>query len=223
MINDIHFPEQLSASELDAYLAKGWYRMGQVIFTTNYIVYEDVLYRVYWLRYSVPEIHFNKTHQKIMNLNQGFSVAIRPLAITEELEELYAAYLSGVTFQAPESIQHFLFDGGMGDVYNSSVVEIRDKGRIIAAGIFDHGENSIAGIMNFYHPDYKKYSLGKYLMLLKVRFAKAVNKQWYYPGYIVEGNPRFDYKLFIGKDIASIYFPEFNNWANYSDNWPVVE
>ena len=76
--------------------------------------------------------------------------------------------------------------------------------------------------MNFYHPDYKKYSLGKYLMLLKINHAKAMGKEWYYPGYIVPGNRRFDYKLFIGIEIAEIWVPESNNWLNYANNWSIT-
>lgn len=43
----------------------------------------------------------------------------------------------------------------------------------------DKGANAIAGILNFYHPDYKKFSLGKYLILQKIEFARA-NRFLYY-------------------------------------------
>ncbi|MDZ4793635.1 MAG: arginine-tRNA-protein transferase [Bacteroidota bacterium] len=223
MINDIHFPEELSANELDEYLARGWYRMGQVIFTTNYIVYEELLYRVWWLRYSIPAIQFSKTHQKILAANRHFSVIIKPFRVTEEIEALYAVYKSSLIFEPSETVNHFLFDGGSGNIYDTGIIEIRDHQQLIAAGIFDKGHISIAGIMNFYHPDYKKYSLGKYLMLLKIRYANAMGKAWYYPGYIVDGNPRFDYKLFIGKTIAGIWSPEYNNWMEYTSNRQVIE
>jgi leucyl-tRNA---protein transferase len=215
MINDIHFPEQLSGDDLDEYLAKGWYRMGQIIFTTNHIVYEETVYRVYWLRYYIPSIQYGKSHQKIVTSNQHFSAETKPLQITEELEGLYALYKSSVSFQASETVRNFLLDGGTADIYNTSVIEIRDNNKLIGAGIFDNGNNSIAGIMNFYDPAYKKYSLGKYLMLLKINYAKSTGKTWYYPGYIVAGYPKFDYKLFIGKDIAEIYLPEFSSWMKY--------
>lgn len=222
MINDLHFPEQLTADELDKYLAKGWYRMGQVLFTTNYILYEDLYYRVWWLRYYIPAIQFTKTHQKIIAANQHFSITIKPLEITEEVEELYSNYKSSVAFEVSETAKHFLFDGGKDNVFDSDIIEIRDDLKLIAVGIFDKGNTSIAGIMNFYHPDYKKHSLGKYLMLLKINNAKAMGKHWYYPGYIVPGNRRFDYKLFVGIELAEIWVPESNNWLNYVDNWTIT-
>ncbi|MEJ7659632.1 MAG: hypothetical protein WKG07_08390 [Hymenobacter sp.] len=56
-------------------------------------------------------------------------------------------------------------------------MEVRAEGHLIAAGIFDQGTRSLAGIVNFYDPDYRKYSLGKYLMLYEIRIRSA-DKDW---------------------------------------------
>lgn len=189
--------------------------MGQVVFTTNFIVYEELLYRVYWLRYALSSVELNKSHKKILSNNRFFDVDFKPLHIAEETEQLYATYKLGIDFQAPESVDHFLNDGGIHNIYNSTMVEVRDNGKLIAVGVYDNGNRSMAGIMNFYHPDYKKYSLGKFLMLTKIQRAQQQNLEWYYPGYIVVNNPRFDYKLFIGKPIAEIFVPEINKWISY--------
>ena len=69
--------------------------------------------------------------------------------------------------------------------------------------------------MNFYHPDYKKFSLGKYLMLIKIQYALQAEKKLYYPGYIVHNYPRFDYKLFVDSNAAEIYIPERQGWFPY--------
>src|SRR6185436_10781282 len=87
-----------------------------------------------------------------------------------------------------ENVDHNLFD--------SEIIEIRDGGKLIAAGIYDKGSTAIEGIMNFYDPAYKKYILGKYLMLLKVQHAIENKMQFYYPGYIAYKYNKFDYKLF---------------------------
>jgi arginine-tRNA-protein transferase len=39
MFADKHYPENLNLWELDQYLEKGWYRMGQVIFTTHFLFF----------------------------------------------------------------------------------------------------------------------------------------------------------------------------------------
>ena len=216
MINDIYFPQQLSGEELDEYLMKGWYRMGPIIFSTNHIVYNDQLYSVYWLRYNLQDIKLGKSQQNILTKNAQFSIEIKPLLITEELETLYLLYTSSLSFQASASVSQFLFDGGQSAVFDTDIIEIRDNNTLIAAGIYDKGKQSIAGLLNFYHPYYKKYSLGKYLMLLKVNHAKTLGKTWYYPGYIIHGYPKFDYKLFVDKNTAEMYLPEFDSWIGYN-------
>ena len=52
-------------------------------------------------------------------------------------------------------------------------------------------------------------------MLLKINHAITLGKTWYYPGYIIHGYPKFDYKLFADKNAAEIYTPEFDCWICY--------
>lgn len=211
----IFYPEKLSPGQLDSFLEKGWYRMGQGIFTTHYIFQEDNLYQVYWLRYNLKKLFFLKLHQKIFNSNRNFTVSILPLHITAEQEALFTIYKTGIDFDPAETIKHLLLGEASHNIYDTHVIEVRDQNVLIAAGIFDYGKKSIAGILNFYHPAYKKYSLGKYLMLLKIKQAQAMGKHWYYPGYIVKGFSKFDYKLFAGKSAAELYLQEFSSWQSY--------
>jgi len=215
MINDIYFPGHLSSEELDEYLIKGWYRMGKFLFSTNHIEYDEQLYRVFWLRYNIGSIIFGKVQRRIMSLNQQFSIEIKTLTITEELEELYSLYKSNISFQPPPTVRSYLDYDDESAIFNTDIIEIRDNNTLVAAGIFDKGNKSVAAIMNFYNPEYKKFSLGKYMMLLTINIAKDLGKTWYYPGYIIYSNPKFDYKLFIDKTAAEIYLPDKEIWINY--------
>src|SRR5687768_16159925 len=69
----IYYPDKLSPAQLDAFLAKGWYRMGQGIFTTNYIIQDGKFFRVFWLRYNLLTWSMSKTSQKIWNANSRFT------------------------------------------------------------------------------------------------------------------------------------------------------
>ena len=214
---EIYYPAILSGEQLDSFLEKGWYRMGQGIFTTDFVIQDENLYRVYWLRYNLNLLNRRESSKKIIKINRHFTTSILPLYISAELEELYAHYKTTLTFEPAASVQQWLLEEQTNNVYDTVVIEVRDRGRLIAAGIFDKGRQSIAGILNFYHPAYKKYSLGKYLMLLKIEYAHAEGKQWYYPGYIVQGYPKFDYKLFADKNAAELYIPEQNMWCRYAE------
>jgi len=217
MISDhIYFPEYLSPKTLDDLLAKGWYRMGQSIFTTHYLIKGAIPFRVFWLRYDLKKLRINKRGRRIINCNRQFQTSIKAFKLTNELEDLYRLYRHSVDFDPAISVQQWLFGEECTNVYDTLLIEVRDHDQLIAAGIYDKGENSIAGIMNFYHPEYKKFSLGKYLMLVKTAYAMEAGLKWYYPGYIVYGDPKFNYKLFIDSDSAMIYIPEKNCWSRYS-------
>lgn len=209
---------KLNGNQLDTFLSQGWYRMHQTIFTTKYIILNESVYNVSWLRYNLTELNFSKKLQKLLSQNNHFNTSIKPIKITEELEELYAAYKANIKFDHSESVKQWLF----GDepikesVFETNIIEVRDGEKLIAVGIFDNGANSIAGIMNFYDPEYKKFSLGKYLILLKMQYAIQKGKHWYYPGYIVHGYPSFDYKLFVGEENSEIFIPDMNSWHKYS-------
>ncbi|MBA4056534.1 MAG: arginyl-tRNA--protein arginylyltransferase, partial [Marivirga sp.] len=50
MFAQVHSPEKLLPRELDAYLEQGWFRMGQTIFTTNFLNFKNEFYSALWLR-----------------------------------------------------------------------------------------------------------------------------------------------------------------------------
>lgn len=213
-------PSKLSGVQLDDFLSQGWYRMHQTVFTTKHIVLNAAIYNVYWLRYNLAKINLSKKLKKILLHNNQFTISIKPIVVTAELEALYASYRASIKFDHSESVKHWLYgDDGVeptDNIFDTNIIEVRDGNKLIAVGIFDRGRNCIAGIMNFYDPEYKKFSLGKYLILLKMQYAVQNGMHWYYPGYIVAGFPSFDYKLFVGEENSEVYIPEKNSWYKYS-------
>ncbi len=214
--NKVYYPEKMNGKELDEFLEMGWYRMGQSIFTTHFIMPEDQMYRVFWLRYNLKHIALGKSQRRIKTGNRQFEVSVKPVEITDEIEDLYTVYQTGVDFPAAKSVYHWLYGDELpSNVFDTELIEIRDKTKLIAVGIADWGSESIAGIMNFYHPDYKRFSLGKYLMMLKIELGQRRNIQWYYPGYVVYKRPEFDYKLCFNNNTVEILIPELDGWQLY--------
>ena len=215
---DVHYPESLTAQQLDNYLVDGWYRMQQMIFTTDVIVKDDKLLPVFWLRLSLEKYKPVKKANQIIARNKEYTVEYNTAVITEELEELYQLYRPSVNFELSVSIQDSLIGDATTSIYNTHCLTIRDKGKLIAAGFFDEGDNSIAGILNIYHPDYASQSLGKYLMLLKIDYAlqQQKQKQYYYTGYLSTADSKFDYKLFVSKEATEVYNRKLEQWIPWS-------
>lgn len=209
---DVHMPSVLPPQVLDAYLEHGWYRMQQTIFTTDIILKNDTVIPVFWIRLLLKRYAHSRSSKKIMKGCCGFSVEIKEGDITEEAEALYSLYKSSVEFDVSDTIRDYLNGQPERNIYNTKCVEVRNGDALIAAGYFDEGEKSIAGILNIFHPEYKKYTLGKYLMLLKIDYALANKKLYYYPGYISTAISKFDYKLFPGTEHTEVYIRNTDSW-----------
>lgn len=198
------------------FLSLGYFRMQQQIFTCRYVHFDQVRYPVHWLRLDLSKTKLGPKQQRLFRINSHFTVTVKPLVITRELEALYTLYWNSLDFDAPYSVESCLMGGSLGTVFDTYVIELRDQNMLIAAGIFDNGNHTIAGIMNFYHPAYHRQSLGKYLMLLKMQYAQQQHKAHYYPGYLVGHYPKFDYKLFACQSATELYDALTSRWLPFS-------
>ena len=221
MIIEPHYilPDEdgIKGALLDAYLAAGYYRMQHLIFTTNQtqLDIEGDPLPVFWLRSPVKNIVDNKAATVIRKRCAPFTVAIKKAVITKEINELYSLYHAHINFTASPTCAGYLHQQDIENPYDSWMVEVRDNDTLVAVGFFDRGKNAITGILNFYHPAYNKYSLGKYLILLKIDFALANDIPFYYTGYISTVITKFDYKLFPDAAAIEVYLPIERQWVPY--------
>ncbi len=217
MFAQVHAPETLDPAQLDAYLEQGWFRMGQTIFTTNFLSFKNHLYSAIWLRVCLPAFVTDRTREKLSRLNSGFRTEIQKASINAVKENLFERYRKSVAFEASSSLHHLLFGKSDITIYNTYEVNIFDGDNLIATGFFDLGARSAAGISCFYDPAYKKYSLGKYLIYLKMEYCKKLGLQYFYPGYFVPGYSFFDYKLSIGKHAQQFLQLASGQWVSISE------
>lgn len=217
MFAQVDRPQTLSVSDLDHYLENGWFRMGQTIFTTSFLNFKNQFYDAVWLRVGLHEYKSDKKYEKLVKYNEAFKVIVQPASIDSQREELFARYKLSVPFEASPSLTFLLYGKSSHNVYNSYEVSIYDGSKLIAVGIFDRGENTAAGITSFYDPAYKKYSLGKYLIYLKIDYCKKLGLDFFYPGYFVPGYSPFNYKLEIGKSTQEYFNISNQEWLPISN------
>lgn len=219
MFAQIEYPEKLLPEELDKYLATGWFRMRQTIFTTNFLHFNQRFYSAIWLRVALDHSIHDKKYQTLNKLNKGFRIEIKKTGmsgITAQHESLYQYYRRSISFEVSPSLQELLIGSQTYNRFNTYEVNIYDAGTLIAAGFFDLGKMSAAGITCIYHPAYKKYSLGKYLIYLKMDFCRQRQLQYFYPGYVVPGYSSFDYKLEIGRASLQYFQLSTQQWIPFA-------
>ena len=201
---------------LDFYLAQGYYRMQQDLFTCQFVPFAGRLHTAHWLRLNIPLVQWGPEQRRLLRRNARFAATIRPFRLSAEHEELYARYHAAITFDAAPTVEDVLLGGAAHNVFNTQVIELRDEGRLVAAGILDFGARTVAGILNFYDPAYHRHSLGKYLLLLKTDYARQRQLDYYYPGYLVHGYPKFDYKLFACAAATEVFDSLRQTWLPFS-------
>ncbi|WP_207497039.1 hypothetical protein [Aridibaculum aurantiacum] len=205
------------ADTMDNLLAAGYYRMQHLMFTTNdtQIEEDEEPIPVFWLRTRVSSCQLNRSARNILKKCSQFTTTILPACVTEEIEDLYALYKDHVVFSVSPSCAEYLHTDLLPHPFDSLMVQVRHGAQLVATGFFDVGQQSIAGIMNVYHPAYHAYSLGKFLVLQKLQYALDLQKTYYYTGYISPDSTRFDYKVFPDPTAVEVFLPDQQQWVPY--------
>jgi arginine-tRNA-protein transferase len=212
---DFDFPPVVKGELLDTYLAKGWFRSGSILYTTDYTVINDnEVHPVVWIRYKVNEVRLRRKITKLISANCQFTTNCHSLEICRETTRLFKKYRRGIAFKINKTLESILIDT-KNETFDSRILEVRDNGRLIAAGVFDVGKNSIEHIVSFYDHAYSKHSLGKFLMISINQYCGENGIEHYYPGYFLPGHQVMKYKLFFDKMATEVYLPEQNTWVSY--------
>jgi leucyl-tRNA---protein transferase len=212
MFAQVHSPTKLLPEELDQYLSQGWFRMAQTIFTTNFLNFKRQFFSAIWLRMDLDLFFADKAQQRLFKLNERFRSEFRPMILNAEKDKLYAAYRDAISFEASATLHQLLYREAHINVFDTWEVNLYDGDQLIASGLFDLGSRSAEGIISFYDPAYKKYSLGKYLIYLKAHYCKKLGLKYFYPGYFVPGYFSFDYKLAIGRPALQYFDLASQQW-----------
>ena len=206
----IRFPMRILQ---DIYLSRGWFRFQLYLFTEDYFKEGETALPVHWLRVYLPDMQAATAHKKICKANAQFNISVQPYRCTPEKEVLFSLYKNTL---APWHADGYLQYDISSNLFATYAVEVRDGDTLIAVGVYDKGFYSVSTMLTFYHPDYQKNWLGKYVFLKIAEYARKEGKTWLYPGYIIEGNPKMDYKLFYGRDVTEVYVRKTKSWIRFN-------
>jgi arginine-tRNA-protein transferase len=219
MFEYAQYPKTMHPDKLDELLSMGWFRMGQSIFTTNFILVGSSMYRTIWLRHVIKQYQETKTLRNLKKRNRDFRIELKPLEITPAHEELFEKYKSSIPFEAASSL-HQLLDGYVYEptsIYTTYEINLYDRFNLIGCSYFDIGRKSAEGISSYFDPAYRSYSIGKYLIYMQLEVCKENGFHYFYPGYFIPGHSHLDYKLDIGTHCLEFFNPEDALWYPISD------
>jgi len=190
------------------------------MFTNTKASFENNFYPVKWLRYKLDESFLSRSVKKEkFKQVKKFTHTINEFNYESEidkLEPLYARYRSNLDFESYTSVFSAIHHGdASSSIFHTKLIMLYDIDKLIGVALFDLGETSAAGIMYFFDPEYSRYGIGKYLVILVLKYLVANHLNYYYAGYIFIGHPKMDYKLSVEKSGIEYYDFKSGNWLNW--------
>lgn len=199
----IYSPPVLASLEvLDRCLALGWRTTGQSIYNCNFLALDTGdLVSVLPCRLPLAGHQFSKSMRKILRRNsERYTTKIRvaDLMKGEESRVNNAYKQQNLSKTLPDLSYHTFSAFHQQFVLNTHQVAVYDGKELIACSYFDLGKQAAYGKAAIYDPKYAKEQLGLFTMIQEIEFCKAQGMDFYYPGYVSEDTPLFDYKHRIG-------------------------
>lgn len=208
-------PETLARAELDEYLARGWYRIGRGLITTDYLVSEGELCSTIWTRLDLRAHRFRSSLRKqLAKVKRDFEIRIGDLVLDAAHEELYTRYRAMAGGNRAESLDEVTGGDEGRSLFCTREIGIWRDGVLVAFSWFDLGETSVESLIGVYEPAYRKHGLGFSTLLLEIDHAAEIGLHFHYAGYVLSEPSGMDYKRRVGPleylDAASkLWLPEF--------------
>lgn len=214
-----HF-NALSPEYLDEHLLRGWRTTGQAVYNCNFLRTDlGEMISVLPLRLDLRGFGFSRSVRKLLRKNQQrFRVVYGPAGLPDdEIRRVNEAYLEVNPSKSLESIEYHVIGNYRQRVLNTWECRVYHGDDLVAFSYFDLGATSAYGKAGIYDPAYANASLGLFTMALEVEFCLRRNLRYYFPGYVSDEQPIFDYKHRIGK--MDFYDLSSGAWVAYG-NYP---
>jgi arginine-tRNA-protein transferase len=177
---------------------------------------EGDLFNVVNIRLPLQDYTLSKSNKKLLKKNKElFTYSINRASINADKERLYESHKPRFKGFIYNDLHQFLYSDTISSVFHTYEIEVKDaNGKLVALSYFDKGQQSMASLLGIYDPEYAKYSLGTFTMLLEMEHALQMDIKFYYPGYIFDKPSVFDYKLRLGN---YEYYDWRGKWKPYTD------
>lgn len=147
----------------------------------------------------VPTEHFQlkRKHRKTLNRNKDLTAQVIPARFSTEHYALYERYINqrhadGDMFPPSEEQYRSFLNL---DKPFAHLVEFRSpEGTLVAVSAMDSLSHGLSAIYTFFEPDLPKRSLGVYVVLWLIIYARHHHLPYLYLGYWIEACQKMDYK-----------------------------
>ena len=137
----------------------------------------------------------SKSQKRLLKRNSAFVIKVSD-SLQAHYYDLYELYINiihtdGAMYPASyDQYENFLKT----DAFEQIFIEIYDGDELISVATTDVLNNALSAVYTFYHPDYRKQSLGMYSILCQIEIAMQIGKDYLYLGYQIDECRKMNYK-----------------------------
>ena len=213
-IDEQDYLPNVTPSRLDLLLANGWRHFGPSFFRYSLTIDRGEIRRVIPLRIRLADFSLSRSQKRILARNRDTELIIRPTTIDQEKEAIFDRHKERFTANVPDSIRNFLSPRPATIPCRNDELCVCHEDRLIAVSFLDIGALSASAVYAIFEPAESARSLGIYLILRGIDYAKQLNLKYYYPGYAYRERSFYDYK----KRFSGLEAYDWNQgWQNYTE------
>jgi leucyl-tRNA---protein transferase len=187
-----------------------------MLYKMDMLCIDSSIYSVVNIRLTLKGFEFKNRHAKLIRRNdKKFSTKIGKVSLNEQKEELYQSHKKRFKGFIHATLSDYLEAGRGYTVFNTREVCIYSGSQLVAVSYIDLGENSVASLLCLFDHEYASASLGIYTMLKEIEYCQVKGFKLYYPGYILDNQESFNYKLSLGK---VEYYNANKRWTTLVDS-----
>ena len=194
-INEAFDSDSVTPEQLDHLLADGWRHFGTHFFRYNLNFHRNEIVQVMPLRIRLSEFRPSKSQRRVLKKNDDLTVEFTPIAITQEIEDVFHRHKRRFDHGIPGSVFDFLSTDATNYPTSGFQITARDADRrLLAVSFFDIGSESVSAIYGCFEPEIAWRSLGIFTMLKVIEYSIVTGKTFYYHGYAYDTESFYDYK-----------------------------
>lgn len=195
----------------EAYWAEGWdlgYYMG---YRSDTCEYDGVLCRKFPTRYRVADFKLNRSFRRVLKKNSDLACVVRPFRVTPDKDALDQLHC----FSRFKVLKPLLSKTYTQLRYRCApmyeVTVFHEERGIVAFTLIEVGHNASYAVRTAWTPDERHRSLGTFVFLKAVEYARSRGFEHHYVGPTILPDPAFNYKLRF--PACELYDWEANDWV----------
>jgi arginine-tRNA-protein transferase len=216
----------VSPSELDAWLERGWRRFGPVYFRPACARCSLCVS----LRVLTQAVQLNTSQRRAVRASSRLRRVVRAPIVDAERLDLYARWHANRESTRgwepnPQSAERYALDLAFPHPSARELTFYDDDagGKLVGVSLFDETPSALSAAFFFYDPSYARLSLGTANVVFLIAGARKGARPYVYLGYSVESCPSLRYKERFGPAEALVGRPgvgEVPEWRCFVPSTP---